>query len=309
MSSMDDLLALVRNKRADIKASSGGFQNAQKLPTGKSRWRILPGWDATNRNNFSHDFGQHYVKDKDGSVKGVYVCEAETFGRTCTICNLLDDSKRSTRDDGVLNLLKEMDARKVYIVNALRMDGAGADPKKPVLLQLPKSAMEQYLGLVEERAGDEINILSMEEGRDVIINKEGAGLTTKYNVNDAPRNTAVDESVLTDLVNLDEWIDKELRRGIAKGIAIAEGTVRAVASMPASPASIATSLAMTSPSPVGPLMLGSGSGSATAMMASLVPNPRVIEVEEEPVTTTVASKTATSVIDNDDLDALLKELD
>jgi hypothetical protein len=262
---MDELLALVQGKRAEIKARSGDYNNAEKIPAGKSRWRILPGWKTPVK--FFHEFAQHFIKDKDGNVKVVYVCENKTFGRPCGVCDVLGDAMRATKgDDKVLKLLGESKSRFTYLVNALRMDGENKNPKKPVLLQVPTKVMDDYMALMGERAGDDIAILDAENGRDMVITREGSGFNTEYKLNDAASNTAVDPEALKALIDIDAWIDNELRKGIAKGTALLESTLKTITSIP-----ITTTARISGPS-----------------VASLVPSSRVIEVEVEDAVTEVA---------------------
>lgn len=301
--SMEDLMRLVAGKRAEIKARSGSFNNAAKIPLGKSRWRILPSWRG-DFITFSHDFGQHFVKDADGNVKAVLVCEHETFGGHCPHCDLVADAIRSCTDDNLVKIMREWKARKIYLVNALRMDGADADASKPILLGMTTTAMDQYLQLMMERNNDDINILSLEEGRDVIISREGQGINTRYNVNDAAKSTKVDPSVMEKLINIDDWITTEKTRGQAKAAQLA--ATRAMLLGTSAPASRIVT-------PVKAI--------AAATTKPLVPSSRVIEEDEPPVDTVTEEEvavvdvsedelvSATSSMDDDALAKLLDDLD
>lgn len=296
---MSELLNLVQGKRAEIKARSGDFLKPVKPPVGKSRWRILPGWATPAK--FFHDFSNHFIKDKDGNTKAVFLCENKVFGRSCAVCDKIGDLIRGTKDDRILKLLKESTSRVSYLVNAVRMDGENKDPKKPLLLELPTKAMDAYLLLMQERAGDGITLLDPDEGRDIVITREGSGLTTTYALNDAAVNSKVDPEALGKVINIEEWLENERTRGWSKGTAIVDSTLQTIVALPAS----TTTARISGPS-----------------MSSLVPASRVIEVEAEEVVVPTAKpaaaaseavKTApvaaTAEADDEDLEALLAQLD
>lgn len=230
---LSELMKVVSGKRADIEARSG--KNApQKAPPGKSRWRILPGWREGSPLTFYHDYAQHWIKDASKQVQGVFVCEHETHGKDCEICQGLSEVFRTmkaagmTKEDDRWKMVSEMNAKRVVLVNALRMDGTNANPDNPVLLGLPVGAFEQYLSLVQTRAADELNMLDLNEGRDIIIDRSGTGFDTKYVVTDASKSTTVNPDVLNRLVNIDAYIEAERVRGLSKPVSVVKTTTRAI---------------------------------------------------------------------------------
>ena len=225
------LMNLAKGKKTEL-AARGNFANVTKPPPGKSRWRILPGWRPTAPHVFYHDFGQHYIKDKDGNVLMVYVCEQDTFGKECEVCDRLSSLMRSTKDDDTLKLLKEMKSRQVHLVNAVRLDGAEADPKKPVLLQLVGSLFQSYLATLEQyQTDDDINILDANEGRNITIERSGSGMNTKYNLTVAASNSAVNEEALSRLIDIDNFIQSESVKGKQKGLAVFENNAKQILSL------------------------------------------------------------------------------
>lgn len=217
---MTALLAKINSAKEGIEARKTSGINAIRPPAGQSRWRILPGWRKADRETFFHYYGKHWVKDADGKVLATYLCERDTYGRPCPVCDVVGAAIRSTKDDTVLKDLKEMTARRGVLVNALMISGTGADPNKPVLLDLPPSLFDNILiPLLASRMGDDINLLDLKEGRDVIINREGTGLSTRYTLTDAAKATAIDPSVLDRVLDIDAWLTSEKSRGDVKGVA------------------------------------------------------------------------------------------
>lgn len=306
---LNKLLKTVGAKRAELDARSGK-NNAVKPPAGKSRWRILPGWRKGQEDVFFHDFYQHWIKDEEGNVKGVVLCEAKTFGRECACCEALSPMIKSARDDKTIKALKEMGGRGGYLVNALRMDGGDANPKQPKVLMLGSKAFEELVSLIQTRGAEEIALLDAENGYDVIIDRSGTGFDTEYHVNDVKKPTKVDPEALANLHDLDAWVEGERSRGLAK-LALFEPTARALLGYGASASSM--------------LVPTSAARMLPARRAAPVIEPDdddavvVPEVREEPEATPVVSKTkieetavakalADAPIDDDDIEALLKDL-
>lgn len=214
------LLAKIKTAQKDIDARKAAGINAIRPPAGETRWRILPGWRKSDRETFYHYYGRHWVKDADGKVLATYLCERDTYGKPCPICDAVGDAIRSTRDDKVLEQLKEMTSRRGVVVNAVQIAGPQADPTKPVLLDLPPTLFEMTLiPLMASRAGDDINLLDLKEGRDIIITRSGTGLSTRYNLTDAAKSTSVDAALLDRLIDIDAWLTAEKSRGDVKGVA------------------------------------------------------------------------------------------
>jgi hypothetical protein len=222
------LLAKIQGAQAAIDARKTSGINAIRPPSGETRWRILPGWRKADRETFYHYYGKHWVKDADNKVVAVYLCERDTFGRPCPICDVLGDAIRASKDDKVLEGLKEMNSKRGVLVNAVQISGPNADPNKPVLLDLPCSLFENTLiPLMASRAVDDINILDLAEGRDVIIKREGTGFNTRYNMTDAAKATAVNPAVMDQVIDIDAWLTSEKSRGDMKGISHLNDQVRA----------------------------------------------------------------------------------
>lgn len=227
---INKLLSRATEARADIQAKSGGGDKPVTPPMGASKWRILPGWRDNDAETFFHAFGQHFMKDTGGKIVGAFVCRGITFGEHCEYCEAIDEMRRSTKDQDQLEKINEFRAPNGYLVNALRIDGDNASTTKPVLFRLPQSLLDQYLQLMMTRAkDDELNILDPVEGRNITINREGTGKNTKYSLSDAAKSTPVDKAALEAMIDIDDYIEKEINRGRSNLLKFSP-TVRALAS-------------------------------------------------------------------------------
>lgn len=320
---LNKLAAMVRERQTAIEAKKASGTKVAKFPSGTSRWRILPGWRPDDLYNFSHDFGQHWLKDANGKVAGVVVCEWVTYGRPCAFDGPIKDAVRSTTDDNMIKALKELNPNKVVLVNAVQIampagsGGAPIDPSMvgvPVMLGLPNGVYEKFINLLGTRAVDDINVLDLAEGRDIIVTKSGVGMNTEYAVTDAAKNTAIDPGVMAKVTNIDAFIAAEfekskqvpirlLNESIARILKIAMPTESRTASLVGAGATVAIS--------------GAGASAATALApppAAEVAAPALVNpVMPAPTVVTPAAPVvvaaAVSAADEDDLSKLLAELD
>ena len=211
-----DLMALINQKRKDL---SNDKQKTIRPADGRGRYRILPSWREEG-GPFWHDFGQHYIKDQMGKIKAVYVCTERTFGKPCGVCDAMLNAQHHVVDDETMKVIKDAKASARVLVNVLHLDGP--TPNVPQILELAPSAFNQFLGIVQEWGAD---VLDLKEGKDIIIEKTGKGLETKYNLQIAAKSAPVDPGVMKSVANLDEYVAQESveqqRRAIANLNAIA----------------------------------------------------------------------------------------
>lgn len=294
---MSKLLEMLAKKSASIKGASGQREKAISPEAGVSRYRILPSWrknaDGTPAldEQFFHEFGQHFIKGVgETKPKAVYVCLEKTYGRDCPVCQKLADGIAASFDDDVINALKEAKAAGKVLFNVLLTEST--DPHTPKILQVPPTVAAQIFDTIAEW-GEEA--LSLDAGRDFIIERTGTGLSTKYAVRVAPKTSTVPASVLTKLHNLDEWVkqesDEQERRAIA--------SVSAVAGLLAAPAGVTTGAARIASKP------------AMDMGRSDDDDDDLRAVEMAGATATTAAEptvAADSSSDSEDLDALLADL-
>ena len=202
---MSSLMELLKQKKAAL--TSNNRQKTVKPNEGRTRWRILPSWrpeGAENADIFYHDFGQHFIKDATGTLKAVYVCLNKTFDKPCQICGAIEHAIATSRDDTMVELLKESKAGHRILMNALAIDSP--NPTDPVILEVAPTVFVAILGIIEEWG---IEALSLDKGNDIIIERSGKGLLTKYTVQVAAKSAAVDPSVMKRVTNLDEYVAQE----------------------------------------------------------------------------------------------------
>lgn len=213
---MATTLDLIRSKKSEIQAQSGNRSDTSKPTPGKSRWRILPSWrdEADGPEPFWHDFGLHFIREKlDEKVKTVHMCVSKTYGQECPICDIINDGIARAENDAVLDLIKQARAQGRVLVNALQIDGS--EPGKVVILDVTSTTFEKILDRIEdaideakEEGVEGYDPLSLKDGIDVVINKTGAGLNTKYDVA-SRKGKPVDKAVLADLHDLDKYVAQD----------------------------------------------------------------------------------------------------
>lgn len=201
---MASLMDLIKQKKAAL--NSGNRAKTVKPPEGRSRWRILPTWrKAEGETQFWHDFGQHFIKDSTGSLKAVYVCTDKTYGRPCKVCDAIQQGMHATTDDAMVELLKESKASGRVLCNALHIDSD--KPGDPHILELSPNTFAAVLSVIEEW-GDKVLSLGA-DGMDIIIERTGKGLQTKYSVQIAAKSNAAPADVMKRITDLDEYVKQE----------------------------------------------------------------------------------------------------
>ncbi|CAB4121717.1 hypothetical protein UFOVP26_5 [uncultured Caudovirales phage] len=203
-----DLLAIIRDKKNAIQAQSGRREKTTRAQNGKNQFRILPTWRKEG-GQFWHDFGQHFVKGLDGQLKAVYICADKTFSKPCAICDGLGKAINSATDDAAIGALKEAKASSRILVNALNRSAWSEDANTPVILELSPSTFEKVLEIMETWATDGTDMLSLDEGMDILITRTGKGLQTEYTVQPAPKSAKVSTETLRSLHDLDAYVAQE----------------------------------------------------------------------------------------------------
>ena len=201
---MTSLMEMVRQKKAALQ--SGNRAKTAKPAEGRSRWRILPTWrKAEGETQFWHDFGQHFIKDGTGTLKAVYVCTDKTYGRPCKVCDAISQGMHATNDDAMVELIKGAKANGRVLLNALEI--SGDKPTEPQILEVSPSVFASILGLIEEW-GDKVISLGA-DGMDIIIERVGKGLNTKYSVQIAAKSQPCPADVMKKVTDLDEYVKQE----------------------------------------------------------------------------------------------------
>ena len=221
----EKLLALMASK----KASMNKLEKTAKLENGDNRVVLLPGWrkpDAAGEVDptWWHDFGQHFIKDHADQMQAVYICTNATFERPCEVCAALAAAGRAAGDDLISETLEKGKASRSVLINALMLDSK--EPNKPVILEIKRGLFEQLLGIAEEYEGAP---LDPEIGMIIKINRDGKGLSTRYNAMPTAKTHKVDKAVLEKINNLDEYVKQESEENLRRAI----GSVNTVAGIAA----------------------------------------------------------------------------
>lgn len=201
---MSSLLELLKAKKADLAAASGNRKKTIKPMPGTSRYRILPSWRG-ERQQFWHDFGQHFVK-KDGTIAAIYMCTEKTYGRPCDVCSAIENGIKGATDDHTIEQLKEAKSGSRVLVNAIHVDKT---PNQVDILELPPTAFAMVVSIMQEweEAGE--SVLDLDKGKDFLITREGTGLKTKYTVQVAAKAAPLPAGAMSMLNNLDEYVQQE----------------------------------------------------------------------------------------------------
>lgn len=197
--SMQDILAKARQK-----SNANNKQRLSKPPAGKSTWRILPGWNPKEPNMFFHPYGQHYVKDLEGNIKAVLVCPDKTFDKPCEVCEMISAAMKNAPDDETRNKISESRANQQFIMNAVRVDNPDG---KVHILGVGSMLFNAIIESLEEYE----DMLDPNEGNDLIIQREGTGLNTKYTLTPraASKSKPVDASLLQQMHDLDVYCEED----------------------------------------------------------------------------------------------------
>ncbi|MGV2866421.1 hypothetical protein [Achromobacter sp. AGC39] len=204
---MATLAELLAKRKQALNAGNKG--KTVKPPEGRSKWRILPSWRPAGHAEpaIDHPFAQHFIKDGANALKAVYVCTDKTFGRPCAVCDAVQAGiKAHEHDPDMKKVLESARSTARILLNALHLDGP--NPTTPVILEISPRLYDSFLNLTMEW-GEEV--LSLDAGSDVVIERTGKGLDTKYSITPLPasKSTKVDPSIMTKLNNLDDYVKQE----------------------------------------------------------------------------------------------------
>ena len=217
--------------KASKKAASTQFQRTAKPKPGRSVWRILPGWDSKNPNQFFHAYGQHFIKDMEGKLKVVIGCPDKTFDEPCEICDAIQEAARNAPNDKMREKILESRSTQRFLFNAINVD---EDPSKVEILEVGSGLFRDFIANIQE---DE-TLIDADGGRDFVINREGSGLNTRYSlaVRSKDKSIKVNKSVLMSLNNLEEYVTEDFEAkkkkaltalGVATGAALAGSSAAA----------------------------------------------------------------------------------
>jgi hypothetical protein len=218
------LLASLKNAKAKYSRNAA---DSYRLKEGKTRLRIIPyigkGKQTGPNGEFHCDVGVHWIKTALGGKPVAVVGDCETtYGTHNPINDAIDAAAQvaKTVDDEMVKLVSEWKARKSVLMNALiRTKGSSdASEDEVKILELTPTTFGDLCGKIEtfidEGGAAEDEVLSLSDGIDIIIEKTGRGMDTRYSVMPAPGKSApVDPSVVEKVNDLPEFIRSRYFRG------------------------------------------------------------------------------------------------
>lgn len=206
-----------------FKAQAG--QTPDKPADGANTYFILPAWASKDPMDFDNSFrryARHYAKNPGpggGKIEAVTLCEKNTFGGKCPVCDAYWAAKNSpgfkTFAPDVQQAVNGANASTRYLVNALHCNSA--EPLKPIVLELPYGVGVQLFG--DPKTGSQglfQQYISMKgaiacdlaEGTTFIIRRTGTGVSTKYSAEmGASLASPIPASVMDNLTDLDAYIN------------------------------------------------------------------------------------------------------
>lgn len=211
--------------KAQKKAASNQFQRTAKPKPGRSVWRILPGWDSKEPNQFFHAYGQHFIKDMEGKLKIVIGCPDKTFDEPCEICDAIQDAARNAPNDKMREKILESRSTQRFLFNAICVD---EDVTKVEILEVGSGLFRDIIANISEDS----DLIDADKGRDFVITREGTGLNTRYSlaVRGKEKSIKVNKSSLMSLHDLKEFVTEDFEAkkqkaltalGMATGAALA----------------------------------------------------------------------------------------
>ena len=209
------LLEKIAAKRKEIKAKTNRT-DIIKPASGKHKYRILPAKSGDDM--FWADFGRHYVKNLDGKMAAVYVCVEQTFGKPCAICQEIARAGKHASDDAELKALEESRCKRAdVLVNVLHLSNA-EKANTPQVMSISPTTFDKILAVFEEYQTEGVDITSLTDGIDIVIERTGAGLNTEYGVMAAVKSKPVPATVMDSVVDLQEFVQQESESDLRKAI-------------------------------------------------------------------------------------------
>ena len=301
------LLAKINAKRKEIQARTNRV-DVIRPQAGKAKYRILPPQAGKPEGTpWWADFGRHYIKDADGKMGAVYVCVEQSFGKPCAVCQEIARAGKQATDDVELKVLEEARCKRADILVNVLVRSDTEKATTPQVLSLSPTTFDKVLGLINEY-GD---ITDLKEGIDLIIERTGSGLSTRYEVMPAAKSQPVAPSILEQAIDLEEFVQQESEGELRKAINAVNAIVGILDYEPS--AALAA--------PKAKAALAAPKAKATVMeddeLSALIEDGefetmdmKKTGTDDVPFDTGTKSPAATAKADTDmDIDALLSELD
>jgi hypothetical protein len=184
-------LDALRNKlkTTDLGAGGAGYWSAKE---GKNTIRILP--EVGDMEYFFQLVGRHYFPDKRDAY-----CPKFTSGeqKDCPICELVDELYKAG-DKASKNLAHDIGIRRSYWMNVI----VRGDEDAGVKIFTPGTQIfNQIVNMINDP--DYGDIFDVDKGLDIVIDRKGKGLDTKYQVLAKRNSTPLSD----DSDKIDEWLE------------------------------------------------------------------------------------------------------
>lgn len=201
---LNDLL----KKKQTITDKKTGSKNTYKFKQRQTIIRILPSWREASAEDrpFYHDFGMAYIKDLDGNLLAVVGDRKMTYGEDDPIRNLLNAAMGEAATDAQREHYKQMLAKQRHVVNACVLNDKDVDPSNPEIVEFSQNQLEQIIDKMIFIAKDGEDPLNFANGYNLVINKEGTGLMTRYSFDFERRPSSISEDVMERVTDLDAFV-------------------------------------------------------------------------------------------------------
>lgn len=227
-------------------------ENVKKLAEGQNRLRILPVpvtgspvLKPEDEGQFWLEYGVHYVRPSmDPNEKPVVFGNSLLIdGELSPIETMIGKAISSAKTDEEIKFFTGMKATKRILVQALNRTAGSPDASEaPAVYELTPTTWEAVLGLMVEYAEEHGNIFDPATGIDIIIERKGKNLDTKYAVLPAfgNKNKPVPKEALAKAVNLYDFVKAQFFRtgdDVKLMAALSSATGMAPAALPSPTAS------------------------------------------------------------------------
>jgi hypothetical protein len=132
------------------------------------------------------------------------MCVDKTYGRPCAICDQVQRGILASADDATTKALEGAKSAQRILINVLELEGD--QPEVPQVLEIGPGVFAPILALFDEWGED---MIDLEKGQDIVISREGTGLSTRYTVQVASKSKPVNPAVMKKINNLDEFVAQE----------------------------------------------------------------------------------------------------
>ncbi len=168
---------------------------------GRNKIRILPPWDGSEE--FFKAFGKHFNLGPEG--KTIVYCPEQTLGQPCPICAAIKGMYKGA-DEEMKKHLSSISAPPRFAVNIIDL----TEPDKGVqVAELPRTVMEAIWNIMVDEEVGLGDITDPKTGYDIIIDRTGTGLSTKYDVKAVKAPSMINPAFLENINDLDKMVQLE----------------------------------------------------------------------------------------------------